>query len=119
LTGIRPAATFLNALTSRTLRISCTLGVLTGFIALTATAPLVALLVAPGLLLGLCLVNGVMPGEALLTRLRERRLATPRRRPRIAATPRPRLALVVRRTGRFVTHALAMRPPPAAAPVSV
>jgi hypothetical protein len=75
-----------------------------------AVAPSVALMVAPALLLLALLVCGVMPGERTLERLLRGR-GVHRRRPSTVIA-RPRLTLVVRRTGRFVTAALAMRPPP-------
>jgi hypothetical protein len=75
-----------------------------------ALAPAVGLMLAPALLLIGLLLAGFMPGERVLERLAARGVF--RRRPLIQAS-RPRLTLVVRRTGRFVTQALAMRPPPA------
>lgn len=79
-------------------------------------APEAALTFAPALLLIGMLSGGVRPGERTLVRLIERRsdrLRAPRR------TVAPRLALVVRRTGRRLASALAMRPPPAGAAASV
>lgn len=75
-------------------------------------APDAALTFAPALLILGLLSRGVRPGERTLVRLiarRRGRLRAPRR------TATPRLALVVRRTGRLIAAALAVRPPPAAA----
>jgi hypothetical protein len=80
-------------------------------VALVALAePGLALTMALALLLLALLTGGVRPGEALLERLRERRTAPAA--PRARSAPRPRLALVVRPTGRLLASALAMRPPP-------
>ena|SRR5690349_4930058 len=74
-----------------------------------AADPALALTLLPAFaLLGL-LAGGVHPGERLIERLRGRAPA-PSRRP--VSMPRPRLALVVRPTGRLLASALAMRPPP-------
>jgi hypothetical protein len=74
----------------------------------------VALTLTPAVALLVLLVHGIAPGERLIDRLR-RRYEGPR--PRVAASPcPPRLRLVVRRAGRLIAAALAMRPPPAAAP---
>src|SRR4051794_5816989 len=70
-----------------------------------------ALTMAPALLLLVLLASGVRPGEALIERLRDRRCACAPR-PRARSASRPRLALVVRPTGRLLASALAMRPPP-------
>jgi hypothetical protein len=68
-----------------------------------------ALTMAPALLLLAALANGFRPGEALIERLAERSRSAA---PRATSAPRPRLALVVRPTGRLLACALAMRPPP-------
>lgn len=74
-----------------------------------AVSPDVLLVLAPAFLLMGLLVMGQAPGEELLLRLarRPRRL---RRAP--ARLSHPRLPLVVRRTGRLIEAALAVRPPP-------
>lgn len=70
----------------------------------------VALMLAPAILLLLLLAAGIRPGEELIERLRERFT-----RPRVRGTanaPRPALPLVLRRVGRRMAAALAVRPPP-------
>jgi hypothetical protein len=74
-----------------------------------------ALTMAPALLLLAALANGFRPGEALIERLADRARAA---KPRATSAPRPRLALVVRPTGRLLACALAMRPPPSGLAVS-
>ena len=69
-----------------------------------------ALSMAPALLLLALITGGFRPGEALIERLRARFAAS--RPPRASSAARPRLALVVRPTGRLLASALAMRPPP-------
>jgi hypothetical protein len=74
----------------------------------------VALTLAPAVALLVLLVHGIAPGERLIERLRRRYVG---RRPRAVLSPCvPRLRLVVRRAGRMIAAALAMRPPPVAAP---
>jgi hypothetical protein len=88
-----------------------------GLVALAGLAePGLALTLAPALALLAMFSFGFRPGEALIERLRAR-FSPPRGR-RAASTPRPRLALVVRPTGRLLACALAMRPPPCARAVS-
>lgn len=73
----------------------------------------VALTLAPAVAMLVLLVHGIAPGERLIERLR-RRYA--RRRPRAVLSPCvPRRPIVVRRAGRLIAAALAMRPPPVAA----
>ncbi len=84
-----------------------------GLAVASAFSPTLVLTLLPAVVL--LLLAGGRPGEALLERLRERRR---RRRAVAAVRSRPvaqRRPLVVRpRLGRrFVTEALAMRPPPA------
>lgn len=78
-----------------------------------AAAPVLVLTLLPVIAILLPLLFGVLPGERTLERLRARR-ARPRRRLPASIEP-PRLAIVVRRTGRLIAAALAMRPPPARA----
>lgn len=74
-------------------------------------APSVGLLLAPAAALLLLLAHGVFLGEDLIDRLRTRRAPT-RRRARRTVQP-PAAPVVVRRTGRLIAFALAVRPPPA------
>lgn len=88
---------------------------------LLAAVVLAGLLLAPGALLALApafllfatLLSGSMPGEELLERLRRRFVPRPARRRRVRA--RAYAAVYVRRTGRLIAAALAVRPPPVAA----
>jgi hypothetical protein len=80
------------------------------------TDPALALSFGPALLLLALFTCGVRPGEALIERLTAR-FAEPRNRRAVSAR-RPRLTLVVRPTGRLLASALAMRPPPAATPLT-
>ena len=79
-------------------------------VALVLTAPALMLAMAPAIGLFALVAHRVMPGERLIVRLRERR--APRRR-RAVAVQRPYTVVLVRRTGRLLASALAMRPPPA------
>jgi hypothetical protein len=72
--------------------------------------PGLALSMTPALLLLALLTGGFRPGEGLIERVRARFASA--RPPRASSAPRPRLALVVRPTGRLLASALAMRPPP-------
>lgn len=74
-------------------------------------APSVGLLLAPAAALLLLLAHGVFLGETLIERLRTRR--SPARRRAARAVRPPAVPLVVRRTGRLLAFALAVRPPPA------
>jgi hypothetical protein len=87
--------------------------VLAAVVLLAAFGAVVALTLAPAAVLLVLLLHGIAPGERLIERLR-RRFVGPRPRAALAAA-RPRLRLVVRRAGRLIAAALAMRPPPAAA----
>lgn len=76
-------------------------------------SPGALLALAPAVVLFAALLSGSMPGEELLERLRARfepRARRPRR-PRL----RPYAAVYLRRTGRLIAAALAVRPPPRAA----
>jgi hypothetical protein len=84
-------------------------------VVLVLTAPVFMLAMAPAIAVFALVANRVLPGEELIVRLRERRTA---HRPRTIALQRPYDALVVRRAGRLIASALAMRPPPAAPPVT-
>lgn len=79
-------------------------------------APSVALLLAPAAALMLLLAHGVFVGEELIERLRARR--APTRHPRPRAALRPVAPATIRRTGRRIAFALAVRPPPALVAVS-
>ena len=70
---------------------------------------------APALALFGLLVIDVRPGERLIVRLLRARIK-PRRSPTTLQSPA--LPIVVRRTGRLIAAALAVRPPPARAAVS-
>ena len=80
------------------------------------TAPVFMLAMAPAIGVFAMVAHRVMPGERLIVRLRERH--APRRRRAPAAVQRPYAVIVVRRTGRLLAAALAMRPPPAPLPVT-
>jgi len=70
----------------------------------------VALTLAPAFALLVLLSHGIAPGERLIARLRRHVVG---RRPRAAATlAARRLRIVVRRAGRLIAAALAIRPPP-------
>jgi hypothetical protein len=94
------------------------LGALVGVAAVLATAlPAVAMLLAPALALFAVLLLGFTPGEHLLERMRARRFTC-----RAARAPRTlavRRVVVVRRMTSPAASALAMRPPPSAAPALV
>jgi hypothetical protein len=79
-------------------------------------SPAVALLLAPTLVLFALLAIGHRPGERIIERLRRRFAHHARRLRHTAARSRPNIPVLVRRTGRLLASALAMRPPPAAAP---
>lgn len=75
-----------------------------------AFGAVVALMLAPAAILLVLLVHGIAPGEALIERLRRRWVGA---RIRAASClPARRLKLVLRRVGRGLAAALAMRPPP-------
>jgi hypothetical protein len=77
-----------------------------------AFGSMVALMLAPAAVLLMLLLHGIAPGETLIDRLRRRFVGL---RTRAAlCLPHRRLTLVVRRVGRRLEAALAMRPPPAA-----
>jgi hypothetical protein len=86
--------------------------------AVLAAAPTgVALLLAPALALFVVLLLGFTPGEQLLERMRARRFTAPAARaPRTIALRR---VAVVRRMPSLAASALAMRPPPPAAPAHI
>jgi hypothetical protein len=89
--------------------------VATGLLML-AFGAVVALMLAPAAVLLVLLLHGIAPGEALIERLRRRWVAV---RTRAASClPVRRLKLVVRRVGRQLAAALAMRPPPAVSALS-
>ncbi|WP_233243712.1 hypothetical protein [Paraconexibacter algicola] len=99
---------------------TCRTRALTGLLVLLAALAAFAVVVAPGALLALAptlllfgtLLAGAMPGEELLHRLRAR--FAPRARRRRPARPRTYRAVHLRRVGRLIAAALAVRPPPAA-----
>jgi hypothetical protein len=76
---------------------------------LVVTAPVFMLAMAPAIALFLMVANRVMPGADAIVRLRSAHAA---RRTRPAAQ-RPYEVVLVRRAGRLIAAALAMRPPPA------
>ncbi len=82
-------------------------------VAAAIASPLALLMLAPALVLIAVLLSGRAPGEQLLLRWAARR----KRRPRAARTiERQYAAVFVRRVGRLIADALAMRPPPRALP---
>ena len=85
-------------------------GLLLAAVVLVLTAPVFMLAMAPAIGVFAMVAHRVMPGERLIVRLRERH--APRRRRAPAAVQRPYGVIVVRRTGRLLAAALAMRPPP-------
>ena len=90
-------------------------GLLLAAVAVVLIAPVFLLAMAPAIGLFAMVAHRIMPGERLIVRLRERH--APRRRRRAPAAQRPYGVIVVRRTGRLLAAALAMRPP--LAPASV
>ena len=76
---------------------------------LVVAAPAFMLAMAPAIALFLMVANRVMPGADAIVRLRGAHAA---RRARPAAQ-RPYEVILVRRAGRLIAAALAMRPPPA------
>jgi hypothetical protein len=80
-------------------------------VALVLAAPVFMLAMAPAIALFAMVANRVMPGEELIVRLRTRHAAVRRRRTLSAG--RLYDVMVVRRAGRLIASALAMRPPPA------
>lgn len=91
---------------------------LTAVVAVLGAAPTgVALLLAPALALFVVLLLGFTPGEQLLERMRARRFtARAARAPRTIALRR---VAVVRRMPSLAASALAMCPPPPAAPAHI
>jgi hypothetical protein len=85
-------------------------------VVLVLVAPMFMLAMAPAIALFAMVAGRLMPGEELIVRLRTRHAAA--RRPRAIALQRPYDALVVRRAGRLIASALAMRPPPARLPIT-
>jgi hypothetical protein len=76
---------------------------------LVVTAPVFMLAMAPAIALFLMVANRVMPGADAIVRRRSAHVA---RRARPVAQ-RLYEVVLVRRAGRLIAHALAMRPPPA------
>ena len=76
---------------------------------LVVVAPVFMLAMAPAIALFAMVANRVMPGADAIVRLRSA-YAARRRRP---VAQRPYEVVLVRRTGRLLAAALAMRPPPA------
>ena len=91
-------------------------GLLVVAVVLVLAAPVFMLAMAPAIALFALVANRVMPGEELIVRFRARAAAA--HRPRTIALQRPYDAMVVRRAGRLIASALAMRPPPARLPVT-
>jgi hypothetical protein len=92
------------------------IGLLLTAVVLVVAAPVFMLAMAPAIALFALVGQRVMPGEELIVRLRSRRAGA--RRPRAIVVARPYDAMVVRRAGRLIAAALAMRPPPARQPVT-
>jgi hypothetical protein len=76
---------------------------------LVVVAPVFMLAMAPAIALFAMVANRIMPGADAIVRLRSAHAAR-RRRP---VAQRPYEVVLVRRTGRLLAAALAMRPPPA------
>ena len=76
---------------------------------LVVAAPVFMLAMAPAIALFAMVANRVMPGADAIVRLRSAH-AVRRARP---VAQRPYEVVLVRRTGRLIAAALAMRPPPA------
>jgi hypothetical protein len=85
-------------------------------VVLVVAAPVFMLAMAPAIALFALVGQRVMPGEELIVRLRTRGAGA--HRPRAIVLQRPYDAMVVRRAGRLIAAALAMRPPPAQLPVT-
>jgi hypothetical protein len=96
-------------------RRSLLFALLVAAVVLVVAAPVFMLAMAPAIALFALFGQRVMPGEKLIVRLRTRRAGA--RRPRAILLQRPYDAMVVRRAGRLIAAALAMRPPPARQPV--
>lgn len=77
---------------------------------LVVVAPVFMLAMAPAIALFAMVANRVMPGADAIVRLRSAYAARRCRRP---VAQRPYEVVLVRRTGRLIAAALAMRPPPA------
>jgi hypothetical protein len=77
---------------------------------LVVVAPVFMLAMAPAIALFAMVANRVMPGADAIVRLRSAHAARRRRGP---AAQRPYEVVLVRRAGRLIAAALAMRPPPA------
>jgi hypothetical protein len=78
-------------------------------VVLVLAAPVFMLAMAPAIALFAMVAHRVMPGEELIVRLRASHAGLRRR---AVLVPRLYDAMVVRRAGRLITSALAMRPPP-------
>lgn len=76
---------------------------------LVVVAPVFMLAMAPAIALFAMVANRIMPGADAIVRLRSA-YAARRARP---VAQRPYEVVLVRRTGRLIAAALAMRPPPA------
>ena len=86
---------------------------LVAFAALLVIAPVFVLAMAPAIALFAMVANRIRPGEARFARMLARYRA---RRPRPVRSSAGYHVIVVRRTGRSLASALAMRPPPAPLP---
>src|SRR5688500_8358497 len=76
---------------------------------LVVVAPAFMLAMAPAIALFAMVANRIMPGADAIVRLRSARAARHER----PVAQRPHEVVLVRRTGRLIAAALAMRPPPA------
>jgi hypothetical protein len=83
---------------------------LLALVAVAILAPVSALGIAPAIALFALAAGGVMPGAERFTRVLARHRP---RRPRAVRSAPAYSVIVVRRTGRLLASALAMRPPPA------
>ena len=77
------------------------------FLAISAS---VALALAPAIAILLILSLGYFPGETVIVRIRS--ISRDRNHARPVAEPVPSSLNLVRRTGRLIAYALAIRPPP-------
>ena len=99
------------------LRLLAAVTAVAALVALLTTVPSLGGLLVPAVALGIVLLAGLFPGEAAIERLRDAR-STPRMRGP-STIRRPSSPAIVRRVGRLMAFALAIRPPPAVQPALV
>jgi hypothetical protein len=96
---------------SLAIRIALAVPALGTIAVLLVACPTLGMLLVPAIGLALALAMGMFPGEQAIERLRSARRTPGKRRSSVIA--RPATPAVVRRVGRLLAFALAMRPPPA------